>query len=351
MLSGMKAIDAAYEVLREAGEPLGARVIAERSIARGLWETKGKTPWNTVARDIQADIKENGERSRFRKVARGTFEINPAYVEPSGASPNAPMSVAASSAATATRTAGPMSFLDAAERILWREGRALHYEDIMQRAMDENLVQTEGQTPAGSLNAQIHRDIRRREARGDLPRFTDLGTAKYGLAAWQPQGLASEISERNGKVRAELLERAKQGTPTEFEQLIGKLLEKMGFKDVKVTPPTNDRGLDVLGTLVVDDVVHVHIQVAVQAKRWAQNVQAPDVNTMLGSMSGRKIVYGMIITTSDFSTGARERASDFPHLALVNGEELAKLLAEHEVGVKREKHTLFRLIEPDEPTD
>lgn len=347
MLSAMKAIDAAYEVLREAGEPLRARELSDRMLASGLWATKGKTPWSTVAVAIQVDIKENGERSRFLQVAGGPFALNPAYAGAVGGLSKDPLSVVAGPVAPATRTAGPMSFLDAAQDILQREGRALHYEEIMRRAIAQNLVQTKGQTPAYSLSGQISNDIRRHKVRGEPQRFARTEKGYIGLAEPLPSDLESQIKEHNAKVRADLVERAKEGASGEFEELIGKLLKRMGFKDVTTNPSKNkDGGIDVLGTLVVDDMVH--IQVAVQAKRYNdRNVHAPVVDAMLGSMMQRKIGHGLIITTSDFSTGAREKASDSPYpIELVNGEDLAGMLVEHRLGAERGE-TLFRLLDPE----
>jgi len=54
---------------------------------------------------------------------------------------------------------------------------------------------------------------------------------------------------------------------------------------------------------------------------------------------------GLIITTSDFSPGARreaERADAVP-VALMNGEQLVLLLSEHEVGVTRRSHEMLEL--------
>ena len=44
----MNALDAAFEVLREADEPLHYRELTRRMLDRGLWTTKGKTPWETI---------------------------------------------------------------------------------------------------------------------------------------------------------------------------------------------------------------------------------------------------------------------------------------------------------------
>ena len=59
------------------------------------------------------------------------------------------------------------------------------------------------------------------------------------------------------------------------------------------------------GTLVVGDVIRTRM--AVQVKRWKHNVQAPIVQQVRGSLGTHE--QGLIITTSDFSAGAREEAA------------------------------------------
>jgi restriction system protein len=133
--------------------------------------------------------------------------------------------------------------------------------------------------------------------------------------------------------------------PAEFEELIGRLLAELGFEGVEVTRRSGDGGIDVRGTLVVGDVIRT--QMAVQVKRWKTktHVQAPVVQQVRGSLGTHE--QGLIITTSDFSVGAKreaERSNAVP-VGLMNGEKLVELLAEHQVGVKREAHDLFDLEE------
>lgn len=54
---------------------------------------------------------------------------------------------------------------------------------------------------------------------------------------------------------------------------------------------------------------------------------------------------GLIITTSDFGKGARDEAArpDAVPVALMNGEQLVALLAEHEIGVNSHSHDLLEL--------
>ena len=56
---------------------------------------------------------------------------------------------------------------------------------------------------------------------------------------------------------------------------------------------------------------------------------------------------GLIITTSDFSPGARKEAArpDATPVALMNGEQLVLLLVEHNIGVSRRTHDLIEIDE------
>jgi hypothetical protein len=50
------AVKAAVVVLLDAsGGPLTYRELTTRAIQRGLWSGFGRTPWNTLARDLRAD--------------------------------------------------------------------------------------------------------------------------------------------------------------------------------------------------------------------------------------------------------------------------------------------------------
>src|SRR5687768_5659349 len=93
-------------------------------------------------------------------------------------------------------------------------------------------------------------------------------------------------------------------TPTQFESLVARLLTSLGFEGVAVTSRSGDGGIDVRGTLVVGDVIRTRM--AVQVKRWKGNVQAPTVQQVRGSLGTHE--QGLIITTSDFSSGARDEA-------------------------------------------
>ena len=71
----VSAIDAAAQVLAEAGKPMKAKDIIEVMEAKGLWKSPGgKTPEATLYAAIIREIAARKKESRFRKTERGTFE-------------------------------------------------------------------------------------------------------------------------------------------------------------------------------------------------------------------------------------------------------------------------------------
>ena len=338
----MNALDAAAAVLQEADGPLHYEEITKRMLAREVWTTAGKTPWATVGARIAVDIKERGSDSRFVRVSPGRYALNP------DVSSGTESDDEHQPANGEKRVHGPsMSFTDAAEQILSKSinQEPLHYAEITRQALELGLIRTEGRTPAATMYAMILTEIRRHEARGETPRFDRHGPGMVGLTAWLPVEVAGLIEERNREMRRGLLERARSTSPADFENLVGQLLVAMGFDNVEVTDVAGDGGIDARGTLVVGD--SVRIRMAVQAKRWKSNVQKPVVQQVRGSLGAHE--QGLIITTSDFSSGAKKEAqrSDAAPVALIGGEQLAALLAEHEIGARMTSYDLYTLDEAD----
>ena len=71
----MSGLDAAARVLKEAGQPMNAKAMVETMLAKGYWATDGKTPAATIYAAIIREIAKKGSNARFRKTARGQFEL------------------------------------------------------------------------------------------------------------------------------------------------------------------------------------------------------------------------------------------------------------------------------------
>lgn len=235
------------------------------------------------------------------------------------------------------------SFTDSAERVLEKYGnkQPMHYRDITKQALESGFLITEGKTPEATMYAQIITEIKRYKKRGEQPRFVQHGKGYVGLSKWMAQGLGFQIEQHNKKVREKIHKKLLLMDPTDFEELIGRLFAEIGFEDIEVTKHYKDGGIDVRGTLVIGEVIK--IRMAVQVKRWKlkNRVQAPIVQQVRGSLGAYE--QGLIITTSDFSKGAREEASrsDALPVALMNGEQLVALMAENNLFVNRRSHDLL----------
>ncbi len=69
----VSGLEAAFIVLRDAGEPLNIKQIMERINERNLAKLNGKTPEATVSSALQRDIMRKGDASRFEKAGKGLF--------------------------------------------------------------------------------------------------------------------------------------------------------------------------------------------------------------------------------------------------------------------------------------
>ena len=332
----MNLLDAAAIVLADAGGALHYQEIVQRILQRGLWQTEGRTPARTMNAGLVTDIKKRGAKSRFQHVGPGMFTLS---------SGNAMIvSVAGNESITDSISAKEtLSFTDAAEHVLERFGKKhpMHYRQITEKALELGVVSTEGKTPEATMYAQILTEIDRNIRRGEPARFAKYGKGMVGLNRWTGAGLGTQIEQHNAAVRKQLHGRLHLMKPDEFEVLVGSLLGRLGFVEVTVTSKSGDGGIDVRGTLVVGDVIRTRM--AVQVKRWKQNVQKPTVQQVRGSLGAHD--QGLIITTSDFSSGAKEEAerSDAIPVALMSGDQLVALLVEHGIGIHRSSYELIEL--------
>jgi restriction system protein len=332
------ALEAAHRVLTEANGPLHYQEIAKRAIADGHWQPNGKTPEATINAQLSVHIKKAGTEARFQRTGPGTYALA-GNAAPTGANDGHPVERPPKRIPQRTT----ISFTDAAERVLAAapQRRPMHYREIAAKALELGLVSTTGRTPEATMYSSILQEMQRYRKRGEEPRFHMHGKGVIGLAKWMPRGLPKTIEDHNRKVRADLRNTLHTMPPGDFEALIGQLLAKLGFNEVRVTGRSGDGGIDVRGTLVVGDVVRTRM--AVQVKRWKQNVQSPIVQQVRGSLGAHE--QGLIITTSDFSPGARTEASraDAVPVGLMDGEQLVRLLVENEIGVRRTRYDLIEL--------
>jgi len=119
--------------------------------------------------------------------------------------------------------------------------------------------------------------------------------------------------------------------PYYFEEICGRLLRSMGFRNVEVTKKSADGGIDGYGDLRIG-IVTVHA--AFQCKRWKDAVSRKSIDEFRGATQG-KYDQAIFITTSRFTEGAQKesiRVGSIP-IIMIDGDAIVDLMIEHGIGV------------------
>lgn len=162
----------------------------------------------------------------------------------------------------------------------------------------------------------------------EAPTYSQLSPEEVLISAHQTlrRGLA-----------AELLERTIGCSPAFFETLVVRVLVAMGYGGSvpdagRAIGRSGDEGID--GVIKEDrlglDVIYL------QAKRWAadRSVGRREIQQFVGALQGKRARRGVFITTSSFTTEAREYVRNVESMVvLIDGALLAELMIDSDVGV------------------
>lgn len=204
--------EAAYQILKQAGEPLTADEITSAALEQGMVSTAGKTPSATMGARLYVDLKTKGDNSRFVKVNRGKFGLREWSTSSRITSDRFPL----------------FTFKDAAYRVLMGENRPLSKGEIMDIALKKGLLKTTGKTPAATMGAQLYVDIKTLQNRSI---FIQLAKNRFGLREWGLEILKDEIEKAEGEKTIPVGERKRSivGDPINFEGLIYGPLNESGI--------------------------------------------------------------------------------------------------------------------------
>lgn len=141
-------------------------------------------------------------------------------------------------------------------------------------------------------------------------------------------------------------------SPDFFEKLVVDLLVTMGYggskiENSQVLGKTGDEGID--GVIKEDKLGFDKIYI--QAKRWdiERTVGRPEIQKFVGALTGQGATKGAFITTAGFSKDAKEYVSK-QHackIVLIDGQTLAALMIEHDLGVSVESTYRIKKIDFD----
>ncbi len=168
--------------------------------------------------------------------------------------------------------------------------------------------------------------------------------------------LRATIKEVESALAADLIPRVCAASPAFFERLVVDLLVKMGYGGSRTDAgralgKTGDGGID--GVIDQDQLGLDRIYI--QAKKYDPDnaVSEPDIRNFCGSLGANKAAKGVFVTTSYFTRPAQEFAERHPYkVVLIDGDELARLMILHSVGVRIVETMYYKKIDdeyfPDE---
>jgi len=147
--------------------------------------------------------------------------------------------------------------------------------------------------------------------------------------------IASAFNELRAELKQELLGIVRRMDPVRFERLVLDLLLAMGYggsreEAARMTKMSNDEGID---GVINEDRLGLNV-IYVQAKRWQNTVGRKEIQSFVGALAGQQAHKGVFITTSDFADTARSFVKTIAQkIILIDGERLAELMIQHNIGV------------------
>ncbi len=236
-----------------------------------------------------------------------------------------------------------ISFKKAAIRILERTDKPMTAAEITKIAIEENLIDSSGETPHATMAAQIYVDINKDKN----SQFRKVGRGLFTLKKKSdvPNSPLLIIENQNELTKQRLKELLHSMDPFQFEYLAADLLQKIGYENVTVTKRSGDKGIDVIANLTVGGITNV--KTVIQVKRYAASnkINGAVITQLRGSAEVDQ--RGLVITTSDFTKDGIDEAqapNKMP-VSLVNGDKLIQLLIKYGVGVKKEELFVLSLDE------
>jgi restriction system protein len=120
-----------------------------------------------------------------------------------------------------------------------------------------------------------------------------------------------------------------------MKSLVVETVVQMGYggsrKDAgKAIGKSGDEGID---GIINEDRLGLDV-IYLQAKRWEGNVSRPEIQKFAGALQGKRAKKGIFITTSDFTSEAREFVKNIDaKIILISGRQMAELMWEHNIGM------------------
>lgn len=156
------------------------------------------------------------------------------------------------------------------------------------------------------------------------------------------QTLRSELAQQ-------VLDVVKSTSPAFFEKLVVDLLIKMGYGGSRIDAGqalgrSGDGGID---GIIKEDKLGLDT-IYLQAKKWENTVPLKEIRDFTGALASKKARKGVFITTSSFPQSVYEFVKQVEYrIVLIDGEQFANLMVEHNVGLTTVNEYKVKRIDTD----
>lgn len=147
--------------------------------------------------------------------------------------------------------------------------------------------------------------------------------------------LEDSFIQLKNNVLIELLNKIKSCSPVFFENLVVNTIVKMGYggslqEAGRAIGKSGDEGID---GIINEDKLGLDV-IYLQAKKWEGTVGRPEIQKFAGALQGKRAKKGIFITTSEFSSEAREYVRNVDaKIILINGRQFAEIMWEYNIGI------------------
>ena len=165
------------------------------------------------------------------------------------------------------------------------------------------------------------------------------------------EALDHAAAQLRQSLEADILDRVRAAPSAFLERVVVDLLIAMGYGGGdtargRVTGQAGDGGID--GT-IWEDALGLD-EVYLQAKKYAAGttVGEGDLRNFAGAIDAANTTKGVFVTTAGFTRSATDYVAKSPkRIVLIDGEELARLMVVHEIGVRTQIRYAVKRIDED----
>ena len=209
-------------------------------------------------------------------------------------------------------------------------------------------ITPEGEALLRRLRADQSKGITRRFLRDNYPSFAESSqsnarspresaafTSPDEISETPDEALESAFQALRSALEAEVLDQVRAAPLELLERIAMDLMNAMGYgggaSRGQALGRTGDGGVD---GVISEDALGLDL-VYLQAKKYAedQTVGVAHLRDFAGAMDAKGATKGVFVTTAKFTRDTKDYVKESPkRITLIDGEELARLMAEHNIG-------------------